>query len=391
MKPPLDGITILDLTRLLPGPYCTMLLADMGADVIKVEEPAQGDYSRWYFPRVGNVSYTHLMLNRNKKSIKLNLKAKEGREVFLKLAKCSDVIVESFRPGVMKKLGVDYNTVKKINPKLIFCSISGFGQDGPYRDIAAHDINYVGMGGILALTGYKGGPPMLPAIPIADLSSAMFAALSITTALLAREKIGRGQYIDISMHDCAISWLVDGAKYYFAEGEVPERGEKRFQGGMAHYNIYQTKDGKYITIGALEQKFWANLCEKIGRKDLIERQPKEGVVDAEIGAILKETFLKKTRDDWMVELMHEDACFAPLYTVDEVFDDEHVKHRKMVVETGHPSLGKIKQIGIPMKFSVTPGKMRKPAPGFGEDTEKILKGIGYSKSRIKILREKGVI
>ncbi|MBI4830622.1 MAG: CoA transferase [Candidatus Lindowbacteria bacterium] len=269
----LEGIKILDLTRLLPGGYCSMLLADMGADVLKVEAPGEGDYMRWNPPMLKNMSALFAAINRNKRSMTLNLKHAEGKKIFEKLIRDFDVLLEGNRPGVMEKLGFGYNTVSKINPRLIYCSISGYGQDGPYRDEVGHDINYIGVAGVLAMTGHRGGPPVVPAVQIGDLAGgAMFAAIGILAAIIGRSQTGKGRYVDISMADGVVSWLSIHAAKHFADGDTLERGQMRLSGQYPCYAVYETKDLRHISLGALEEKFWVNFCRAVERSDLVDKQ-----------------------------------------------------------------------------------------------------------------------
>jgi crotonobetainyl-CoA:carnitine CoA-transferase CaiB-like acyl-CoA transferase len=391
---PLEGIRILDLTRLLPGPYGTMLLGDLGAEVIKIEEPEQGDYARWYPPQINRIGARHLLLNRNKKSVTLNLKKPEGRSILLKMAESgADVLIEQFRPGVMDRLGVGYQDLQKVNPGLVYCSLTGFGQDGPYRDIAGHDINYIGIGGILGLTGPKGGPPALPGIQVADLvAGGLYSVIGILSALMARQKTGRGQFVDISMLDGVVSLIPDAAALFFGEGESPRMGERRLTGGLPQYQTYRTRDGKYLAVGALEEKFWANLSRALGRPEWADRVPKEREPRTqEIGEEMARIFLTKTQKEWLDILMKEDTCVTAVHSLEETFSDPHVLHRKMLVEIQHPKAGRIKQIGVPIKFSETPGEVRTPAPEIGEHTEQILKGLGYTQESIERWRKEGVI
>ncbi len=391
---PLEGMKVLDLTRLLPGPYGTMLLGDLGAEVIKVEEPEQGDYARWYSVRIKNIGARHLLLNRNKKSITLNLKKPEGRTIFLKMVKDgADVLIEQFRPGVMDRLGLGYKELARINPRLVYCSLTGFGQDGPYKDLAGHDLNYIGLGGILGLTGPKGGSPIVPGIQVADLvGGGLYSVIGILTAIVNRQRTGRGQYIDISMFDGIVSLIPDAAAMFFSEGESPRAGERRLLGGLPQYQVYQTKDGKYVAIGALEEKFWVNLCKGIGKPEWAQEIPKEKEPRCEeIMAEMAKIFKTKTQREWLDILMKLDACVTAVQTIEEVFADPHVLHRKMVVETEHPQAGRLPQIGIPIKFSDTPGEIRTPAPEIGEHTEEILKKLGYKVKEIEQLRKQGII
>ena len=391
---PLEGIKILDLTRLLPGPYGTMLLGDLGAEVIKIEEPERGDYARWNPPQINRVGSRHLLLNRNKKSLTLNLKAPEGKAVLRRMVEQgADVLIEQFRPGVMERLGVGYKDLEKVNPRIIYCSLTGYGQDGPYRDLAGHDLNYIGIAGVLGLTGQKGGSPVIPGIQIADLiGGGLYAVIGILSALMARQKTGRGQYVDISMLDGVVSLLPDSAALYFAEGKAPRAGERRLGGGLPQYQVYQTQDGKYLAVGALEEKFWANLSRLIGRPEWAEKIPRE--LEPRCEEIQKEMarlFKTKTQKEWLDLLMHEDTCVTAVQSLDEVFADPQVRSRQMLVETTHPKAGRVRQIGVPIKFSETPGEIRMPAPEIGEHTEEILGELGFAQEEIDRLRKMGVI
>ena len=304
------------------------------------------------------------------------------------------MILESFRPEVKMRLRIDYETIKKINPKIIYCSLSGYGQDGPYRNLVGHDINYIAIGGVLDISGESGGPPIIPGVQIADLGGGgMLAAIGILTALIAREKTGMGQFIDVAMLDGVIAWLSIHAWMHFAGFQAfpLKRGEMVLNGGVSCYNVYETKDGKYITIGALEPWFWQNLCKTLDREDLIPYQFATGKEGMKVRSALGEIFLTRNRDEWFDLLKDKDVCVAPVNTIEEVFTDPQVLHRKMLIEMTHPKLGKIKQIGIPIKFSDTPGRIRSPPPSLGQHTEEILQSLGYRKDEIEELREKNVI
>jgi len=387
----LDGIRVLDLTRLLPGDYCTLLLGDMGAEVIKVEEPRLGDYIRWLPPLIGSQSVFHLMLNRNKKSMKLNLRSEKSREIFYRLVERSDVVVEGFRPGVVKRLGIDYDSVNEANPHIVYCSMSGYGQDGPYRDRAGHDVNYIGYGGVLSLIGPTNGAPVIPSVQIADLTMALMAATAILAALLAREKMGRGQYIDLSFLDVVISLTVLPAASYFAEGKLPRPGRWWLNGGYPCYNVYETKDGKYITIGCVEERFWANLCRALGVVDFVKYQYAGDDKLKEMFEAIRSIFKSRSLDEWLRVLSKEDVPCGPVYELDEVFEDPQTLYRKMIVEVECPAVGKVKQLGTPLKFSETPCEIRSPPPRLGEHTEQILRWLGYGEGEILDMREKGVI
>lgn len=389
----LEGIKIIDLTRLGPGPYCTMLLADQGADVIKVE-PGGGRASQVIQPQSDEAMERGRAYNaegRNKRSIVLNLKMEEAREVFYRLAKVSDVVVEEFRPGVLKRLGVDYETVSEMNPRIIYCSITGYGQDGPYAQLPGHDINYLSTGGAQSMIGPRGGPPIMTFNLIGDYSGgSMQAALGITLAVIARERTGEGQHVDISMTDGIVSLMHGEAAGYFETGQVPTRGDLLSIGGSPFYGVYETKDGKYVSIAALEPWFYENLCKALDREDLLAYEWDRTKWDA-LAAEFGEIFRTKTRDEWVELLRQTDICVAPVYSVDEVFTDPQVLHRKMLVEIDHPTLGKVKQVGIGIKLSETPGEVKSIAPRPGQHTDEIVGSLGYDAKAIGELRQSGAV
>jgi len=389
----LEGIKVIDLTRLAPGPYCTMFLADLGADVIKIE-PGGGRAALMILPVAADEEEkrrAHNAEGRNKRSIVLNLKMKEAQEIFHKLAEKADVIIEEFRPGVVKRLGVDYETIKRINPRIVYCSLTGYGQDGPYEQVAGHDINYISTGGAQGMIGEPGGHPIVITNWLADYAAGgMHAAIGILAALMARERTGKGQHVDIAMTDGVISLMHTEAATYFATGKVPGLGDILMFRGAPHYGIYQTRDGKYISLGALEPWFYENLCKTLGREDFTPHEFNQEKWP-EIAASFRQTFLTKTRDEWVKLLRQTDTCVAPVYSVDEVFSDPQVLHRKMVVEVEHPTLGKVKQVGISIKLSETPGAIRSVAPKPGQHTDDILLGLGYTKKRIEELRKSGAV
>ena len=390
----LEGLRILDLTRLLPGGFCTLLLADMGAEVLKVEDTGGGDYIRWMPPyyggedeqKAGVASAYYLALNRNKRSIRLDLKDERGRDVLLRLIEKYDVLVEGFRPGVMDRLGVGYETLRARNPRLIYCAISGYGQDGPLTARSGHDTNYLALNGLLGLTGRRGGPPIQSAGQIADLGGGgLMAAVGVLTAVIERERSGEGQMVDISMTDGALSWLAMVAARYFAEGNVPHRGEPELTGGIACYVPYETKDGKWVSLGALEPKFWQNWCNGAGRPDLIEKQFVHP--DSDEGAEIAAVFRERTRDEWAAFAGEHDCCLEPILDLDEALDSELVRARGMVVELDQPGIGKVRQLGAPIKLSRTPADTSGAAPALGADTEDVLREHGIDPAT---LREEGV-
>lgn len=388
----LSGIRILDLTRLLPGAYCSMMLADLGAEVIKIEEPGTGDYFRSFPPKVKKESALFMAVNRNKKSLTLNLKRVRGKEIFFKLVKGADVVIEGFRPGVMDKLGIGYRDLKRKNPEIILCSISGYGQDGPYVKKAGHDINYLSVAGILGFTGSKDGKPVIPGIQIADLGGgAMLAALSILAAIIARARIGKGQHLDISLTDGILAWLSIHAGKYFADGINPEFSNELLSGKFACYNIYQTKDGRHISLGALEPKFWSAFCKAIGKDDLIKKQFDLGENRVKLIDEIQEIFLEHTKDEWVELLKDVDCCFEPINNFDEVFTHPQIIHCKMVNEIKHPTEGKIRLLNFPGKLSETPAEIRSAPPLLGEHTAEILKELKIPEEEIANLAKEKII
>jgi crotonobetainyl-CoA:carnitine CoA-transferase CaiB-like acyl-CoA transferase len=392
---PLSDVRILDLTRLLPGGFCTLLLADLGADVIKVEDTGQGDYVRWAPPyygseehtRLGTRSAIYLALNRNKRSVRLDLKQEGGRQALLKLVESADVLVESFRPGVLERLGVGFEVLSRANPALVYCPITGYGQDGPNRDRAGHDMNYLGLNGILGLTGEAGGPPIQSGAQIADLGGGgLMAAVGILAALQEARRSGEGQMVDISMTDGSLSWLVMEAARYFGSGEVPQRGDIMLSGGIVCYRPYEASDG-WVTCGALEPKFWQRFCRAVDREDLIEKQfEKPG---SEAHREVAEIFKTRTRGEWKAFNDEHDAMIEPILDLDEALESELVRERDMVVSYEQPEMGEIQQLGFPIKLSRTPAGIHRPAPALGEHTAEVLGDSGYSAEQIQALEESG--
>jgi crotonobetainyl-CoA:carnitine CoA-transferase CaiB-like acyl-CoA transferase len=378
----LEGIKVIDLSRTVPGPYCTMMLADMGAEVIKVEDPG---YSMGMLPdQEKHAAYDYL--SRNKKSIALNLKSAEAKEIFHKLVKGADVVMEAFRPNVAKRLSVDYHTVSKLNPRIIYCSLTGFGQDGPYRDLPGHDPNYTSIAGAVGLTGDHRGNPVIIRAAVGDIGSALHAVIGILFAIIAREKTGKGQFVDISMTDSVLPFLSVSLLRYFRDGFIPKRGWP-----SPTINIWQTKDGKYITTGLVEPHFWERFCRAIGREDLIPFHHAKGEKLHEVYGIIRETILTKTRDEWFQIMKEADTCVSPVLELDEVVNDPQLQHREMFPEFEHPALGKVRQLGMPVKLSETPANFRNFSPILGQHTDEILRSLGYSDQQIEDFRKAGVV
>lgn len=394
---PLSGIKVLDLTKLAPGPFCTMILGDFGADVIKIEEPgpptgrraAQAGSAKQAASRAGWSPANALM--RNKKSIGINLKSGAGKEIYARLAQRADVIVEEYRPGVAKRLGIDYDKLKARNSRLVYCAITGFGQTGPYRDYVGHDLNYIATAGALSILGRPGQPPTIPHNLIADYAGGgMHAAIGILAALMARSQTGRGQYVDIAMMDGTMALLAPAFSTFFATNKIPRRGENPTDGGIPNYNVYLTSDGKYITIGSMEPWFFANLCRALECEQYTPFEY-DSSKRAEIHAYFTEKFKTKTRDEWFDILTRTDVCVGKMLTFDEVPNDPQVLARQMIVDVDTPDGGKVKQVGISVKLSDTPGSIRSVAPTLGQHTNEVLGELGYEQAQIDRWREEGSI
>jgi crotonobetainyl-CoA:carnitine CoA-transferase CaiB-like acyl-CoA transferase len=377
---PLEGIKIVDLSVQIPGPYCSMILADLGAEVIKIEPFGIGDFVR-VLPHLFND------INRNKKSVILELKSAKGKDIVYKLVEQADIVLEGSRPGVAQRLGVDYATLKAINPRIIYCSITGYGQEGPYRNRAGHDINYQGVSGLLSLTADLKAGADFSGLPLADIAGSMFAAISILASLVNRKKTGIGQYIDVSMAAGVFSWV--GASL-FAALKALNNSESLY---IPHYGIFQTKDNKFITLGIIhEEHFWENLCTVIDLGEMRSLTLMERVGRREeVLSALQAAFMTKTREEW-ISLLHEaDVPCGPVLTVEESFSDPQIRHRTMVFEMEHPVAGTIRQRAFPARFSDTELKRDLPPPLYGQHTDEILTGLGYSKDEIKKLREEKVV
>lgn len=391
----LEGIRVIDLTRLFAGPFCTMLLGDLGAEVIKIEEPQSGDWLRGMMPLIKGQNYIFFIVNRNKKDITLNLKSEKGKELFKELVSKGDVVVDNFSPGVMERLGLGYEELARTNPGVIFASATGFGQTGPYHSYPAYDNIIQAMSGMMSVTGYADSPPLATASALVDFHTATFLALSILAALRYKEKTGRGQRIDISMHDCAWTLLLDVASFYFMSGKVPPRRGNRYP-LTAPANSYQAKDG-YVLIHALNQSHWESLLRIMGKEHLGETSqfatPGDRAQNADqVDALVGEWTRNKAVDDVLAELNAAHVPCAPIWDIDKVANDSHTLSRKMVVDVEQPGVGCIKTLGTSFKLSETPGEIRSPAPSPGQHNEEIYCGLlGYSKGEIAGLREEGII
>ena len=389
---PLEGIKVIDLTRMAPGPFCTMMLGDMGASVTKVEAPPSSRISSFRKASEGEVARISAWnpLNRNKRSIILDLKMEEARLAFYEICKEADVVVEGFRPGVVDRLGCDYETINRINESIVYCSISGYGQTGPYRDLVGHDINYISIGGALGIIGSSDGTPSIPYNIIADFAAGgMNAAFSIVAALVARSSSGKGQSIDISMSDGVAYLLAASTGEYLRDGTVARPGKMTLNGGAPYYNVFRCLDGKYISIGCIETWFWENLCKAIGLETFgqvqFDRDKYEDIFQA-----MRSRFATRTREDWWMELSSlEDIAVAPVLDMSEMETDPHIKQRNMVVDAGIFDKEPVKQIGIGPKFSKTPGSIRSLGRMPGEDTFTVLSESGISKSDIEKLFQSG--
>ena len=364
---PLQGIRILDLSRLLPGPLATQLMADLGAEVIKIEDPKVPDYTRFFPPLKGSQSLNYLSINRSKLSITLDLKSEDGKQKFFDLVKTADIVVDSFRPGVLQKMGIDYDHAKQHNEKIIYVAITGYGYTGAYKNLAGHDMNYLGYSGILGLSGDE-EKPTLAACQIADVAGGSYpAVVACLSALWARERTGKGQFVDVAMTDCVMPLLSMQMGEFLNTGVKQKRGEPMLSGGMANYNLYKCKDEKWIALGSLEPKFWQGVCALLNKPDWIPRMLPVPEMVISLKKDLQEIFLTKTRDEWVAAATPLDVCLTPILDLDEVEKDIHLNQREMFIEVEHTDYGKLKGINQPFKFSETPAKPSWGAPLMGED------------------------
>lgn len=394
MNQPLKGIKVLDISRVLTGPYCTMILGDLGAEVIKIEIPDTGDETRsWGPPYVEGESAYYLSTNRNKKSVTLNLKSEEGQKILLDMAKQCDVMIENFLPGTVDRLGVSYELVKKINPGIIYCSLSGFGQDGPYRDFPAYDLLMQGVGGLMSITGEKDGQPIRIGVALIDIGAGMYGVIGILSALMTKKETGKGQYIDISLLDTEVSWMTYMASNYFLSGKNPTRM------GSGHPNIvpyqaFKAKDG-YFILAVGNDNIWQRFCKALNLD--IANDPRY-ITNAkrvenrdELNAMLETLFITEDAGHWTDILQPARIPCGPVNNISEVVNHPQTVHRGMVVEMEHPKAGTIKVLGNPIKMSLTPPQYTQHPPLLGEHTEEILLGFGYSREELAELRAKKII
>jgi len=385
---PLAGTRVLDLSRLLPGGYCTLLMADLGADVIKVEEPGRGDYVRWMPPYAGGQSAWHLALNRGKRSVTCDLRTAGGVDLLRDLAATADVLVESFRPGVMDRLGVGYPALREVNPRLVYAAISGYGADGPYADRAGHDINYLGYAGALSVTGHPAAGPWQPGVQVGDLGGgALTALVAILAALHARATTDAGQFCDVSMTDGVLSWLALSAGALFATGRPPGLGSEPLNGGLACYGVYECADGRHVTVGALEPQFFSTLVHALGAPELVDAHVDPERQD-EIRSRLAAIFATRTRDEWVADLGPLDACVGPVNDLAEALADANTVARGMVADTRLPDGSPYREVGVVPRLMGTPGRPGGVAPTLGADTEAVLAELGRD---VAALRERGAV
>ena len=397
----LEGIKVLDFCRNAPGMFCTMVLADLGADVLMIERPMDETRSA-YEKLVAGIDgpeeeRRHAVFNalqRNKRSIALNLKEPDAQKIFHKLAETADVVVEGFRPGVVDRLGAGYETVRSINPRTVYCSVSGYGQDGPYSQMAGHDINYISFAGALGLIGPENGRPAIPLNLIADYAGGgLCGAVGILAALMAREKTGAGQYVDIAMSEGVLYMLSGQISDVLSRGISADRGGNRLNGGAPYYNVYQTKDGKYLSIAAIEPWFWENLCRALNREDLLPHQEATGGKKSEVEQALAETFLTKTRDEWFETLKDSNISVGKVYSLEEALDDPHARQRGMVLEVEAPDIpeGKVRQVATPIHLTETPGQVRHLGSVTGQHTSAVLEELGFDAQTVADLMRRQVV
>ena len=395
MPLPLEGVKVLDLTTIMAGPYCTMVLGDMGAEIIKVENFPEGDGSRRFEPKINDESYCFAVLNRNKKSIALNMKDTQGLDIFMRLAAKADIIAENFRPGVTRKLGIDYETVTKFNPNVIYASMSGFGQTGPYGKKGGYDIVAQGMSGIMMMTGYPGGRPAKVGIAMNDISSGVTALYGILGAFIGRLRSGKGQYLETSLLEAGLAWTHWESGAYFGGGELPTATGTRHRRSTP-YQAYKTQDG-YVTVGGNSNKLWSNFCTIVCGKPEWLTDPRFVTLPLRLKHIdelekeIESVFATQPTAHWVKKLDAAAVPGGPVYTYDQILDDPHIKARKMVVEIDHPKIGRMKSLGLPVKSSGELVQIRTPAPWLGQHSDEILKSIGYQDEQLAALHAQDII
>ncbi len=385
---PLAGVRVLDLTRLLPGPLATQHLADYGADVVKIEDTGAGDYARTLGAMGGDTSYLYQVVNRNKRSLRLDLKHSDGKAAFEKLVETADIVIEGFRPGVMDKLGLGYEALARINPRLVFCSISGYGQTGPYALRAGHDINYIGYAGVLDQIGTAGGAPAISNLQLGDLLGGTMSALfGVLVALVDARASGRGRFVDVSMTDGVMAHAIFPLTEVLANGRVRPRGEDLLTGEVPCYGVYRTADGRYMAVGALEEKFWHLVCDTLGRPDLKPAHLAIGAAGAAARAEVAAIFGARTQAEWVGVFDAVDCCVTPVLTMEESLDNPQLRARGMVMEVGG-----VRQFGPPVRLSGMPAVQARPAPVVaGADSDTVLAEAGFSPTDIERLRGAGAI
>ena len=394
---PLSDVTVLDLSRVLAGPYCTMMLGDLGAEVIKVERPKVGDETRqWGPPEAGGEAAYYLFVNRNKRSLTVNLKISEGQKIIRELARISDVVIENYKVDTLKKMGLGYDDLKKMNPGLIYCSITGFGQNGPYKDKPGYDFIIQGMGGVMSFTGDPDGPPMKVGVAIADITAGLFACSSILAALRHREKTGKGQYIDISLLDSTVAWLANVGSNYLISEEMPIRY------GNGHPNIvpyepFKTKDNTYLALAVGNDRQWQKFCGLAGLDDLASAprfatNPQRVRNRKALIPMIEDIMLGRPGEEWLMELDNLQIPCGPINTLDKVFSDPQVLEREMVAAVPHPTANTVKMVASPMKLCEPPCEITRPPPLLGEHTDEILfEKLGYNSKKIEELRQNDII
>ena len=395
MALPLDGVRVLDLTNVMAGPYCTMVLGDMGADVCKIESFPDGDASRRFDPKINDESYCFAVLNRNKKSLALDLKSPRGKEIFMRLAAGADIITENFRPGVVGKLGIDYDSVRQSNPGVIYASMSGFGQTGPYGRKGGFDIIAQGMSGIMMMTGYPGGRPAKVGIAMNDIASGVTALSGILGAYIGRLRTGKGQYLETSLLEAGLAWTPWEFGAYFGSGEVPTATGTRHR-RSAPYQAYRTRDG-YVTVGASNSKLWNNFCTMVCDKPEWLADPRFATgasrlenVDA-LEREIEAVFAAQPTAHWVQRLDAAEVPGGPVYRYEQILNDPHIEARRMVVEIEHPKIGPMKTIGLPIKSTGELAAIREPAAWLGQHSEQVLRGLGYASADIDALFAEGVV